>query len=143
VIGKRIRKEEGAVAVEFAIIMILLFMILFGIIEFGITINRYQMYVGAAREGARFAAVRCRPDVTTGCTNTLIQDRMANSMACTPACTPSEAFFPEIPTADKVCGDPTAGQEVTISWNQHFSIQIPFVPDLSFDKDVKGVFRCE
>jgi Flp pilus assembly protein TadG len=135
VIRKRIRKEEGAVAVEFAIIMILLFMILFGVIEFGITLSKYEVYIGAAREGARYAAVRCKPDSSSGCTNPLIVTRVKNSAAGYP--------LSNDPTADKVCGDDTAGSEVTVSWNQHFSIQIPFVPNLSFDKDVKGVFRCE
>jgi Flp pilus assembly protein TadG len=132
---KRDAKEEGAVAVEFAVIMILLFMILFGIIEFGITLSKYEVYIGAAREGARYAAVRCKPESSSGCTNALIVTRVKNSAAGYP--------LSNDPTANKVCGDENAGSEVTVLWNQHFSIQIPFVPDLSFDKDVKGVFRCE
>jgi Flp pilus assembly protein TadG len=121
--------------VEFAVIMILLFMILFGVIEFGITLSKYEVYIGAAREGSRYAAVRCKPESSTGCTNALIVTRVTNSAAGYPLTNP--------PAADKVCGDANAGSEVTVQWNQHFSIQIPFVPDLSFDHDVKGVFRCE
>jgi Flp pilus assembly protein TadG len=132
---KRVHKENGAVAVEFAIIMILLFMILFGVIEFGITLSKYEVYVGAAREGARYAAVRCKPESSTGCTDALIGVRVRNSAAGYP--------LSNDPASDKACGDTNAGSEVTVQWNQHFSIQIPFVPDLSFDHDVKGVFRCE
>ncbi len=126
-------------AVEFAVIMILLFMILFGVIEFGITLSKYEVYIGAAREGARYAAVRCKPDSSTGCGTSqpdpLIVARVEDSAA--------GYALSNDPTADTVCGDSNAGSEVTVSWNQHFSIQIPFVPDLSFDHDVKGVFRCE
>jgi Flp pilus assembly protein TadG len=135
VIRKRIRKEEGAVAVEFAVIMILLSMILFGIIEFGITLSKYEVYLGAAREGARYAAVRCKPESSSGCTNTLIATRVQNAA--------TGYSLSNAPTADKNCGDLNTGSEVTVLWNQHFSLRIPFVPDLSFDKDVKGVFRCE
>ncbi len=49
--------ERGASAVEFAIIASLLFMILFGTIQFGIAYNRYQGLQAAAREGARLASV--------------------------------------------------------------------------------------
>lgn len=58
-LGRRLRGdgERGASAVEFAIIISLLFMVLFGTIQFGIAYNRYQGLQSAAREGARVAAV--------------------------------------------------------------------------------------
>jgi Flp pilus assembly protein TadG len=49
--------ERGASAVEFALIASLLFMILFGIITFGITFNRVQGLQASAREGARLGAL--------------------------------------------------------------------------------------
>jgi Flp pilus assembly protein TadG len=149
-VTRGVHKEDGAVAVEFAIVMILLFMILFGVIEFGITLSRYQMYVGAAREGSRYAAVRCKPEAAQDCSSnpSLIIQRMKDSMGCG-SCANSDVFFPGTPTEmvngtpGQYCNDPNAGKEVAVTWTQHFSIQIPFVPDLSFNKDVKGVFRCE
>jgi len=55
----RIRsREEGAAAVEFAIVASLLFMILFGIIEFGIVFNRFQGLQAGAREGARLGSIQ-------------------------------------------------------------------------------------
>src|SRR5437588_12417952 len=50
--------ERGASAVEFAIIASLLFMVLFGTIQFGIAYNRYQGLNAAAREGARVGALQ-------------------------------------------------------------------------------------
>lgn len=58
---RRIRDERGASAVEFAIIASLLFMILFGTIQFGIIFNRYQGLQASGREGARFGSL----DATT------------------------------------------------------------------------------
>src|SRR5437868_13335102 len=55
------RKEEGAAAVEFAIVAALLFMLLFGIIEFGIVFNRYQGLQAGAREGARIGSLQQTP----------------------------------------------------------------------------------
>ena len=54
---KRRHDERGASAVEFAIIASLLFMILFGTIQFGIAFNRYQGLQAAGREGARLASL--------------------------------------------------------------------------------------
>ena len=55
------RTQRGATAVEFAIVGSLLFMILFGIIQFGIAFNRSQGLQAAAREGGRLGAL---PDTT-------------------------------------------------------------------------------
>lgn len=51
------RKERGAVAVEMAIILPLLLIILLGIIEFGRAYNVQVSLTQAAREGARYAAI--------------------------------------------------------------------------------------
>ncbi|QCO99362.1 pilus assembly protein [Arthrobacter sp. 24S4-2] len=51
------RKERGAVAVEMAIVLPLLLVILIGIIEFGRVLNVQVSLSQAAREGARYAAI--------------------------------------------------------------------------------------
>lgn len=50
------RSERGASAVEFAIVAPLLFLLLFGIIEFARAISVYTAVSTAAREGARYGA---------------------------------------------------------------------------------------
>lgn len=50
-------KERGAVAVEMAILLPLLLLILLGIIEFGRVFNVQVSLTQAAREGARYAAI--------------------------------------------------------------------------------------
>ncbi|TNB70745.1 pilus assembly protein [Arthrobacter sp. BB-1] len=50
-------KEKGAVAVEMAIVLPLLLLILLGIIEFGRVLNIQVSLTQAAREGARYAAI--------------------------------------------------------------------------------------
>lgn len=47
------RSERGAAAVEFALVMPILFMLIFGIIDFGYAINRSSMINNAARDAAR------------------------------------------------------------------------------------------
>ena len=59
------RGERGAAAVEFAIVLPILVVILFAIIAFGIALSRTHAYFSAAREASRYAAVHCRPQATT------------------------------------------------------------------------------
>jgi Flp pilus assembly protein TadG len=54
---RSLRDESGQSMVEFALIVPVLCMILFGIIQFGILYNNYLMLADAARVGARKAAV--------------------------------------------------------------------------------------
>jgi len=70
----RFKGEKGASAVEFALIVSLLFVVLFGIIQFGIAFNRYQGLNAAAREGARLGSL-------TGTQVDTIQDRVLNSLS--------------------------------------------------------------
>jgi hypothetical protein len=53
----RNQSEQGVSMVEFAIVITLLFLLVFGIIQFGFAFNRDQGLHAAAREGARVAAV--------------------------------------------------------------------------------------
>lgn len=56
-----VRRDDGAAAVEFAIVATLFFMLVFAIIDFGFGFHTWNATTNAAREGARRAAVS--PDV--------------------------------------------------------------------------------
>ena len=53
----KLRGEDGAAAVEFALVVSLLFVLLFGIMEFGLAFFELQNLRSATREGARAAAI--------------------------------------------------------------------------------------
>jgi Flp pilus assembly protein TadG len=131
---RRTRTEDGAVATEFAILLPILCMLVFGIVFFGIAVARMVSYVSAAREGARFAAVHCAPQATS-CSNALIAQRVRDAAAGNP-------IGPGSPSANRDCAA-APGQPVTVSWTQDVPIEIPFLPDLSFQTTISGTFRCE
>lgn len=57
-IAARVRRgEQGAVAVEFALLLPVLVLLVFGIIDFGRVFNAQISVTQAAREGARLAAL--------------------------------------------------------------------------------------
>jgi Flp pilus assembly protein TadG len=128
-------QEEGAAAVEFALIVTLLIVILFGITEFGVAFSKKEVYVSAAREGARYAATRCSDNPP--CDNTKIAARVTTAAT-------GYSITPGSPAADKACDNSTIGTQVTVSWLQNFTIHVPLLP-WTINKDVliKGVFRCE
>jgi Flp pilus assembly protein TadG len=121
------------VAVEFAILLPLMMVILFGTIAFGIALSRLQSYVSAAREGARYAAVRCAPDASV-CSQGLVQSRVAAAAAGNP-------INGSVAVSTDCSLNP--GLPVTVSWPQPIPIEIPFVGDLSVTVNISGSFRCE
>jgi Flp pilus assembly protein TadG len=127
-IKARLGEEKGAAAVEFAIILVVLVVLLMGIIEFGRELGRYQVFQGAAREGGRLASVRATTDQ--------VVDRVYNASApyepsSTPAVSPGQ------------CTLATKGQPVTVGWEQEFHLEIAFWGDLTVSRPISAVFRCE
>jgi Flp pilus assembly protein TadG len=59
-----LHKDRGAVAVEFALLLPLLLLIVFGIIDFGRALNAQLTLTRAAQDGARLAALS-QPNVNT------------------------------------------------------------------------------
>ena len=74
--GTRAQGDDGAALVEFALVMPLLFLLLFGIVEFGINMNDYQAVRQGVRDSARQAVVAdygtgtCAPANATAAANT-------------------------------------------------------------------------
>ena len=61
-IPQRLRPEDGAAAVEFALIVGVLAMLIFGMLQFGLTFFELQNLRASAREGGRLGAVGATPD---------------------------------------------------------------------------------
>jgi hypothetical protein len=155
----RVRREEGAAAVEFAIVGSVLILILFGILVYGLWLSEYSVMQGAAREGARVAATRgpltspnpCSPLNPTASVECRIR-QAAGAYDSKLTNMPPTWFLTDPagnqqgcdPSAPSCCTANTVGWFVTVTWNQTFQGDLlPFVPPLPNNKDVKGVFRCE
>lgn len=54
-------KQRGVAAVEFALIAPIVFLLLFGIVEFGLALWRKQVLTSAVREGARKGVLATNP----------------------------------------------------------------------------------
>jgi Flp pilus assembly protein TadG len=95
--------ERGAAAVEFALILPILLLLVLGLVEFGRAYNVQISLSNAAREGARYMAIHNRAD-----------DAKAAAIFAAPS-----VFNPEI-TADDITISPsvcTGGEPVTVTIN--------------------------
>jgi Flp pilus assembly protein TadG len=138
-VRRKLRHEDGAAAVEFALIVGLLAMLVFGLIEYGLAFWQVQNLRAAAREGARVAAV--------GGDDADVQAAMEQSSA---GSFTSSSTFGRDRTCDQ--SETNTGQPVTITINNaslpgsvqsSFAISIPFLPQITLNPTLSGTFRCE
>jgi len=122
-----IKNEKGVSAVEFALILPILIVLVFGIFQFGIAYNNYITITHAAREGARLAAV----DLTNPSLKQIIIERAYPIPLTEADITISTPGGTEI-------GDPV---EVEIIYN--ITVEIPLVGSWNIPLTSKAVMRIE
>jgi Flp pilus assembly protein TadG len=107
----RIRREErGQTMVEFALVLPILAVLLFGVIQFGIVFNNYLTLTDAVRAGARKAAVSRQSADPVG--------------AATQAVTASGADITIDPNKVSVTSDWQPGDPVTVQASYPYSISL-------------------
>jgi len=122
-----IKSEKGASAVEFALILPILIILVFGIVQFGIAFNNYITITHAAREGARIAAVDLN---NTDLKNIIIE----------------RAFPVQINEDDIVISTPEGtniGDPVEVEITYNISITIPLVGSWDIPLKNKAIMRLE
>jgi Flp pilus assembly protein TadG len=123
------RTERGAAAVEFALVLPILLVLLFGIVEFGRAFQVRATLEAAAREGARVMAVQNDPAAARAA----VQDA---STSLDPGVTDDQ-----IAISPDSCDTATAGTNavITVSYTE------PFLTGFfgeGIDLTVNGVMRC-
>lgn len=125
--------DRGAAIVEFALILPLLMMLVFGVVQFGLLYNRQQALHAAAREGARVAAL---PSATL----TDISARATDALDGIPMeGTPTITVTPNVtqPCVGRL------GESVSVEVSVPTTIEIPVWGTESKTLVGRGDFRCE
>lgn len=138
--GPRRPDDEGATLVEFAIIAPLLFMLLFGIFEFGFIFGQHLDVRHGARETARLAAVNYNPDelseapaaqaasiIAAGCERMQLANDVSMSF---------EGIADGAPTSDPEAGD-SIRVDVSAPARQITGFFSPILGDLELASDVE------
>jgi Flp pilus assembly protein TadG len=133
----RMGRDRGATAVEFALVLPLLLLIVFGIIDFGRALNAQVTLTEAAREGVRLAAL--------GYSNTDVEAR-------------AQAAVPQLSGVDVTVtsscqpgAGPTADAEVNVSYSFSFVTPVGAIAGLfggtglggPITLSAQGVMPCE
>lgn len=116
-------RDDGAALVEFALVLTLLTLILFGIIEFGRAYNAQVTLTHASREGVRVLAITGDADAAAAATR-----------GAAPSLDPSLVAVSTTPCSP---GYPT---EVRASYP--FLLDIPFFGSRTLTLDATAVMRC-
>jgi Flp pilus assembly protein TadG len=126
-----VKADRGAAAVELALVLPVLLLVLFGIIDFGRMLNAQLQLTEAAREGARAAALR--------------QDPTSRVQTATGGLTGVTAQVTTCPT------NAVATQDAVVTVTYQFQFVTPFAaiagafgsgPDETFPMDARGVMPC-
>lgn len=131
--------ERGASAVEFAIVASLLFMLLFGTVQFGMAYNRSQGLQAGAREGARLASI--------GGTHDEIAARVRTAQSLFVPADVQVVTTPGSAGSGRPCSTAGVGGLVTVEarvpGSAKYAITIPVWGNRAIDYVGSGTFRCE
>jgi len=75
-----VTSQSGAAAVEFALVITLLLILVIGIIEFGLILYNQQVITNASREGARAGIVARSPRVTPAAIEQVVLNYTSNHL---------------------------------------------------------------
>jgi Flp pilus assembly protein TadG len=159
-IPNKLRQEDGAAAVEFALIVGVLAMLLFGMLQFGLAFFELQNLRAAAREGARAGAVGADESEVRAA----VEDASLGSIdAGNSAIAVQYSYDTSVTTPGWATGtcpavsDPNVtentGVRVRIDLNDAglparlqdiFTVNVPLIPPISLTSaEINGQFRCE
>jgi Flp pilus assembly protein TadG len=126
--------ETGAAAVEFAIVLPVLVMLLFGIVQMSMAFNRSQGLHAAAREGARLAALRQT-------TRSQIEGRVRDALDGVVK-DPAAVAISITPSSNQPC-NLRPGESVVVTASHPTELDIPLWGKQTLTLTGRGTFRCE
>jgi Flp pilus assembly protein TadG len=114
-----LKREEGAAAVEFALVLPILLVLVFGIIEFGMILYFQGVVASASREGARHGIVVSKPTDVKEWTENYAQSFL-----------PSPGGIADVAYGSGAPGTPLT---VTVSYDYTYIVIANLIPGLTSD----------
>jgi hypothetical protein len=128
--------EEGTAVIEFALVLPILVMLVFGIFQFGVFYNRQQLFHSAAREGARLGAI---PTSTVDEIDLRAREALNGNPLLDVA---TITITPNGGSGSRPCEGRT-GESVIVQIQAPTTIEIPMIGDQDLRITGRGEFRCE
>lgn len=141
-LGRRHDEERGATAVEFALVIPILLVVVFGIINLGFVFAQQISLNNGARQGARYAVVdgRTCDQIKTEAKDSAATIGMSTTEVPTPVITPSCSGV------TRPCASTTPGTNIKVELTRSAAWAVPFPPFTSGNAPTltgKAVMRCE
>lgn len=138
----RRRDQRGAAAVEFALVLPVLLLVMFGIINFGVVFAQQISLSNGARQGARYAVTD-----TTICSQITSEARAgAGTIGMSPADV-GVSVSPGCGGSGKPCAGSAYGSDVTVTttFRSDWVIPLDLIPGFPSHVHLegRGTFRCE
>lgn len=139
---ERRRGSRGAAAVEFALVVPILLLIVFGIVNFGFLLAQQVSLNNGVRQAARYAVVdgptcdQIKTEAKAG----------AETIGMTAAQVPTPTISPSCSGTSKPCAGTTPGTNVIVTVSRPSTWIVGFPPFTSGNAPTltaKGVMRCE
>lgn len=140
--ARAIRREDGAAVLEFALVLSVLLVILFGIIEFGLAFHVYQGMDAASAEGARLASL---PESTFDEITVQVRDSLSGidpAQEQCPPTSPGEYCITVAPADPQPC-NLRRGELVTVQVQHVRRLDIPGWASPELTLTGRGIYRCE
>ena len=141
---RRRSEQDGAAAVEFALVLPILVLILFGIINFGVIFAQNLALGNGARQAARFGVVEGRTcdDIVAEARNN--SDSIAMNGDDVAVTVRRGAGFSCTGGGSIPCEDSAANDSVRVELTITSNVLVPFPPmPETIDLEGEGEFRCE
>lgn len=126
-------RQDGAAAIEMAIVLPILVLLVFGIIQWSIAYNRSQGLHAAAREGARVGSL---PSTTQSEIVSRVHDALDGVLP-----DPTKAAVTVTPATDRPCN--LSDGRVTVKVALNHNIDIPLWGVKTVTLTGSGEFKCE
>jgi Flp pilus assembly protein TadG len=144
-VRSKLKREEGAAAVEFALIIGVLAMLIFGMLQFGLAFFELQNLRAATREGARLGAVGATPTeikqrVQDASNGAIPANNAAISITPSTGCPPPSQ---QTINSNVVVSIDVGNAALPANLRDIFTINVPLLPPMVTNPTIRGEFRCE
>ena len=131
----KLRSEDGAALIEFALVLPILLLLVFGIVDFGIALWNREVVTTASREGARFGIIIGDPRPTAAEIKDVVITALTNAglNACDASCV---TLDPPTGAEGGKSGDPLT---VRVDYPLSFLVIADFIQGFykkTFNKDI-------
>ncbi len=137
--------RKGVAAIEFALVLPVLLVLVFGIIEFGLLMYNQQVITNASREGARAGIVQQQTRVTLAQIQSVVNTYCGTYLITFAAAKPSPTTALGTQGGGTICTGFGVNLDVVVTYPYTFLVLPSFLHGLARTKTLRAetVMRCE